>query len=170
MARLTTRKQDSLESDTLEALSPVLERGPLADVWLQFAASEPALRAYLSMEHALQNGALELREIEAIKLRVSTLNKCAFCVATHRVKARAAGLDSDAITAIREGQAVADQRLNAMLAIVNVLLESPGTVPDALINQARDAGVGDAALMDIAMAMSAIFFTNVANHINDTGS
>ena len=50
--------------------------GKLADVYLQFANSEPALRAYLQMEHALKQGSLNTREIEAIKLWVSQQTGC----------------------------------------------------------------------------------------------
>lgn len=168
VGRLTARTFDSLEEATVEALAPISARGPLASVWLEFAASEPALRAYLAMERALDSGSLDPTELEAIKLRVSTLNRCAFCVATHRAKARALGMDAEVVTAAREGQATGEPRIDAMLTIVNALFESPGTTPDALIDNARAVGVEDAALMDLAMAVSAIFFTNIANHINDT--
>lgn len=169
MARLGTRPIDTLEPATLEALATISARGPLADVWLQFASSEPALRAYLAMEQALDSGRLSPAEIEAIKLRVSTINNCAFCVANHRVKARAAGLSDDAIAAARAGELSGDQRIDALLAIVTSLFQTPGTTPDAQIDLARAAGVDDAALMDLTMAVAAIFFTNIANHINDTG-
>ena len=168
MGRLTARSFETLAEETVAALAPISARGPLATVWLEFAASEAALRGYLAMEHALDTGTLDPRELEAIKLRVSTLNQCAFCVATHRAKARALGMSTELVAAAREGEITGDDRIDAMLAIVNALFSSPGTTPDALIDAAREAGVSDAALMDLAMAVSAIFFTNIANHINDT--
>ena len=168
VGRLTARSFESLTAETVEALAPISARGPLATVWLEFAASEPALRGYLAMERALDTGTLDPRELEAIKLRVSTLNRCAFCVATHRAKARALGMSNELVSAAREGEETGDSRIDAMLPIVNALFASPGTTPDTLIEAARDAGVSDAALMDLAMAVSAIFFTNIANHINDT--
>ncbi len=168
VARLSTRSFDDLEQATQEALAPIVARGPLANVWLEFASSEPALRAYLAMENALDTGTLAPSEIEAIKLRVSTLNSCAFCVAIHRKKARAAGLSSQAIKASQEGEPTGDERIDAMLAIVTGFFSAPGKTPDALVSRARVAGIDDAALMDLAMAVSAIFFTNIANHLNDT--
>ena len=77
-------------------------------------------------------------------------------------------MSSELIAAAREGVATGDARIDAMLAIVNALFASPGTTPEDLIVAARDVGVSDAALMDLAMAVTAIFFTNIANHINDT--
>jgi AhpD family alkylhydroperoxidase len=168
VARLAIRSFDDLEQATRDALAPVAASGPIANVWLEFASSEPALRAYLAMERALDVGTLLPGEIEAIKLRVSTLNSCAFCVAVHRKKARDAGLSRESIAAAQVGEPTGDERLDAMLTIVGGFFNSPGTTPDELISEARAVGVDDAALMDLAMAVSAIFFTNIANHINDT--
>lgn len=168
MARLPVRPFESLEPATRQALAPIQARGPLADVWLQFANSEPALRAYLAMEAALESGSLGAREVEAIKLRVSTISRCDYCVGVHAAKGRRAGLDSTAQRAIRAGEPVGEPRLDAMLGIVDAFFASPGPLSDEQVQAAREAGMDDAALMDLSMAVAAIFFTNIANHVNAT--
>jgi len=74
--RLSTCKESALSEATLAALAPVRQNGALAEVYLQFANSEPAIRAYLGMEAALQNGSLDDQELECIKLLVSELTQC----------------------------------------------------------------------------------------------
>ena len=170
VARLPTRALDALQPETRRALEPVIARGPLADVWLQFANSEPALRAYLAMEVALEGGALSAREIEAIKLRVSRINDCGFCLGVHAAKGRRVGLGHAAQAAIAAGTSLDEPRLDALLAIVTAFFERPGTLPEPLIDRARAAGIDDVTLMDLSMAVAAIFFTNIANHVNATGA
>lgn len=168
MPRLTTRRLDQLEPATREALAPVLARGPLAEVWLQFANGEPALRAYLGMEAALVAGSLSAAEVEAVKLLASELNACRHCIGVHSAKARAAGIDTAAQRRLRGGESIGDARLDAMLAIVRAFFAHPGPTPQALIDAARAVDVSDQNLVDLAMATSTIFFTNILNHVNDT--
>jgi len=168
MARLANRKESALTAATLDALEPVRQGGSLAEVYLQFANSEPALSAYLQMEDSVRQGSLPEREVEAIKLLVSEINQCEFCITVHSFKAKKAGLDLNVQKAIRSFEPTGDHRLDSLLAIVRHFFRSPGVVPDSLLAQAREHGVSDESLVDLTMAVSTIFFTNITNHINDT--
>ena len=83
MARLITCDESSLSKETLEILEPTRINGKLADVYLQFANSEPALAAYMSMEQKLREGSLPDHELEAIKLLVSQLTECDYLSLIH---------------------------------------------------------------------------------------
>jgi len=168
MARLNTVQEQHLSTETLAALEPAQQGGRLADVYLQFANSEAAIQAYLVMEQGVRQGSLSDREVEAIKLLVSEINQCDFCITVHSFKGRKAGLDMDAQKAIRSFATTGDNKLDSLLAIVRHFFQSPGVVPDSLLDQARQYGVSDEALVDVTMAVSTIFFTNITNHINDT--
>lgn len=168
MARLETRDETALSAATLQALEPTRMNGKLADVYLQFANSESSLVAYLGMENSLRNTSLSLLEIEAIKLLVSEINQCEFCLAMHSMKARKAGMDVQMQIAVRKRQPTGNARLDAILNIVQAFFNQPGTLSEELMHSARGVGVTDQKLMEIAMAVSTIFFTNIANHINDT--
>lgn len=168
MARLSTCKESALSSATLDALEPTRINGKLADVYLQFANSEPAIRSYLQMEASLREGSLSDYDLECIKLLLSELTQCHYCLAVHTMKARKAGVDKEIQLAVRRGEPLEDKRLNAMMSIVRHLFMEPGTLGTALLDDARSQGITDTELLDITMAMSTIFFTNITNHINDT--
>ncbi len=142
--------------------------GKLADVYLQFANSEPALRAYLHMEQALKQGSLATREIEAVKLWVSQQTGCEYCLSVHSFKAKAAGLDANLQLALRTGKNVGDARIDCLLKLAKALMNVPGKLPDALLAEAREAGLSDENLVDLSMAIATIYFTNLTNHINDS--
>ena len=168
MARLRTREESELEAATLAALEPVRANGEVPALYRQFAASEPALRAYLGMEAAVREGSLAEREVEAVKLLVSVRLGCDFCTAVHTAKGRRAGLDARTQEAIRTRVAVGEPRLDALLDIVATLLAHPGPLDDERVRIARQAGVDDENLVDLTLLTATILFTNVTNHVNDT--
>lgn len=170
MSRLSTRHETDLQPETLDALAPVRVNGKLAEVYLQFAGSENALRAYLQMEQSVQAGSLTDREIEAIKLWVSQQTGCDYCLSVHSFKARKAGLDDSAQRAIRQGVAMGDDRVDCLLKLASVLFTQPGKLDDDLLAEARNTGLTDENLIDLTLAISTIVFTNLTNHINDSQS
>lgn len=168
MSRLATRNESDLQPETLEALSSVRLNGRLADVYLQFANSEYALRAYLQMEACLRDGSLDNKELEAVKLWVSEQTKCEYCLSIHSFKGRQAGLDEASQLAIRTGQKTGDDRIDMLLKLVAELFTKPGKLDVTLLEAARQSGISDKNLIDLTMAVSTIFFTNITNHINDS--
>ena len=170
MARLQTRDENSLQAQTLELLDPTRINNKIADVYLQFANSEHALHAYMGMEASLRKSPLSDLEIEAIKLLVSEITACDFCLSTHTMKSRKAGLQKEDQIAVRSGKATGNARLDTIVKIARHFFNVKGPLDDALIAEAREQQLNDEALVDIAMAVSTIFFTNITNHINHTES
>ena len=139
-------------------------------MYLQFANSEQALRTYLQMESCLREGSLGDKELEAIKLWVSQQTNCEYCLSIHSFKAGQVGLDESTQFKIRAGLETGDQRLDIILKVASALFKLPGKLEDDLLDAARVAGLSDENLVDLTMAMSTIFFTNITNHINDSQS
>ena len=170
VTRLSTCKESALSGETLAALEPVRQNGRLADVYLQFANSEAALRAYLNMERALQAGSLDARDLESVKLLVSELTQCSYCLSIHSFKSKQAGISEADQILIRQAKPTSDDRINAIMNLVLALVKQPGSLDQALLDDAREAGLSDENLVDICMCMSTIFFTNITNHINQSKS
>lgn len=170
MSRLSTRKETDLQPETLDALAAVRLNNKVADIYLQFAGSEQALRAYLHMEQSIREGSLTTREAEAVKLWMSQQTGCDFCLSVHSFKAGKVGLESAEQIAIRQSQPVGDARLDCLIELAAALFKVPGKLDDDLLAEARKVGFTDQNLVDLALAMSTIFFTNITNHINDSVS
>ncbi len=168
MTRLTIRSEKELQVETLDALEVTRLKGALAPVYLQIANGEAALQAYLHMEAALRVSSLSLREIEAIKLLVSQHNRCDYCLSVHTVKSKAAGLSIEDQLAIRRGDTLEDVRLSTLVSIGTQLLKTPGTLAESVLNNAKEVGIDERQMVDIALAISTITFTNLFNHFNDS--
>lgn len=170
MARLTTIPEDDLSPLSDAALKPVRIKGQLSSVYLEIANSQAALNAYLAMEKALKSSSLSGQEIEAIKLLVSEKNQCDYCLSVHNFKAGAAGLDENQKLAIRRGESIGQLRIDSIVATVQTFFDKPGPLSESQMESLRTAGFTDGELVDIALAVSTIFFTNIFNHVNDTQS
>jgi len=170
VSRLSTRNEIDLQPETLAALAPARVSNKLADVYLQFASSEEALRAYLHMERSVREGSLTAREVEAVKLWMSQQTGCDYCLSVHTFKAGKAGLSSAEQLAIRQGEPVGCERIDCLIALTAALFRKPGKLADRLLEHARKSGFTDQNLVDLTLVMSTIFFTNITNHINDSQS
>lgn len=170
VSRLSTCKEIALSDITLSALEPVRQNGALAEIYLQFANSEPAIRAYLGMEAALQEGSLDEQELECIKLLVSELTQCEYCLSIHSFKATKAGIGQGEQLLIRQGKPTGNSRFDIIVRLVLSLFKQPGVLEQSVLDDARSAGFSDENLVDICMGISTIFFTNIVNHINHSSS
>ncbi len=170
MPRLTTVSESTLSENTLSALEPVRVNGKLADVYLQFANSEPAVRAYLGMEEALRAGSLNEQELECVKLLVSEFTQCDYCLSVHSFKSGKAGISPELQKLIRQTNSTGNIRFDIIVRLVSSLFRQPGALSDDLLAEARSAGFTDQNLVDICLTMSTIFFTNITNHINKSVS
>lgn len=170
MSRLNTPPSTSFSDATLKQLEPFKLKGAIAPVYNQIGNSETALSAYLVMETALKSSSLSLQEIEAIKLLVSQLTGCDYCLSIHHMKAGIAGLDDDLQAKIRRQDTLDNPRLNAIVKTVSRFFAQPGPLDDDEMAHLRQVGLTDADLVDIVLATSTIAFTNFFNHLNNTQS
>ncbi|MBJ2153147.1 carboxymuconolactone decarboxylase family protein [Paracoccus sp. IB05] len=99
-----------------------------------YAAAPEVMKAMMALDEATNQVSIPLILRELIKLRVSQINGCAYCLNLHAPEARAAGVPQqklDVLSAWRESPAF-DARERAALAWAEALtrLESTGA-PDA---------------------------------------
>jgi uncharacterized peroxidase-related enzyme len=130
--------------------------------------SPAALKAVLQADGVLAGGTLGKKDIETIKLLVSQLVGCDYCVAAHSMIGKMAGLQPAELKQIRAVQPTGDDKRDALAGFVTTLLRSHGTVSDAEIAAIRAAGYTDTQLVEISLAITLVTFTNVFNRINDT--
>jgi uncharacterized peroxidase-related enzyme len=130
--------------------------------------SPVALEALLNFDAKLADASLSKKEIEVIKLAVSEVNACDYCLAAHTLAGKAAGLSPDAILAARRGTPGGDAQLDALSTFVRDVVGSRGTVAQDVVDAVKAAGYTDAQVVDTIFAISSITFTNLLNRINDT--
>ena len=130
--------------------------------------SPEALSAMLAVDGVLSHGSLSKPDIETIKLAVSEVAGCDYCVAAHTLMGKFAGLSPEAMKQVRAGSATGDAKRDALVRFVRTLADTHCTVPAAELDAVRDAGYSERQVIEICLAVTSITFTNLVNRVNDT--
>ncbi len=143
--------------------------GSVPNTFAAIAAHGPAaLKSVLAADAVLAVGSLTKRDQEVIKLVISGVAGCDYCVAAHSLLGKLAGLKPDELKNIRDGKPTGDVKRDALVGFVRKLAQSSGTVSDEDFAAIKAAGYSDAQLVEISLAFATTAFTNVFNRINDT--
>lgn len=122
------------------------------------AASPEGIRAMLGLERHLRGCGLEPGLLDLVKLRVSQMNGCAYCVDMHWKDLRAAGEGEQrlyGLDAWREAPYYTDRERAALAWAEGLTRITDGHVPDALFAEARGQ-FSETEVADLALAVVTI--------------
>ncbi|MGE3315723.1 MAG: carboxymuconolactone decarboxylase family protein [Planctomycetaceae bacterium] len=131
------------------------------------ANSPSVLDGFLAFSTAMNGAKIGGKLHKQVKLTTSETNSCDYCTSILSAIAPSAGLSSADILAGRTGN-TDDRRTKAALAFANDVLESRGKVSNQRLNGVRDAGFGDAEIVEIVASVVLGCFTNFLNNVADT--
>ena len=170
MSRIHTPALDTATGATAEIYAQLKKAvGSVPNTFAAIGAHGPAaLKAVLQADGVLAAGSLTKPDQETIKLVVSEVAGCDYCVAAHSLLGKLAGLKPDTLRQIRAGRPTGDARRDALVRFVRTLAQTSGTITDEAFQAVKAAGYTDAQLVEISLAIALTVFTNVFNRINDT--
>lgn len=170
MNRLHTQPADQAEGHAAALYTAIKGAiGMVPNAYVGIGSNSPAaLEAGLNLDSVLKKSSLSGHEVEAVKLAVSQVAACDYCLAAHTAISKLHGLDPGAIVALRHGQPSGNPKLDALASFTRVAVGGKGKVPDEALQAVREAGYTDAQIVDTVLAITSITFTNLFNRINDT--
>ncbi len=122
------------------------------------SASPAAFKAMLGMETHVRHSGLEHSLLELVKLRVSQINGCAYCLDMHSKDARAAGETEQrlhVLAAWREAPFYSARERAALAWAEAVTLVATNDLSDALYDELH-AQFDDREMVDLSMAIITI--------------
>ncbi|MFX1676098.1 carboxymuconolactone decarboxylase family protein [Paraburkholderia sp. A2WS-5] len=170
MSRLSAIRPEAATGAAAEIFAKIRKAiGKVPNAYATIGTHSPeALGAMLAVDAVLAGGSLTKPDIEAVKLAVSEVAGCDYCIAAHTLAGKAAGLSPEAMKQLRAGAATGDAKRDALVHFVRVLVRTHGTVAEAEVNAIRGAGYTERQIVEIALAITSITFTNLVNRVNDT--
>jgi len=170
MARFTAISADQASGATAEVFAAIKQSvGKVPNAYATLGTLSPgALKAMLAADKVLAGGPLSKPDQETVKLVISELAGCDYCVAAHSMVGKMVGLSPEAIVQLRQGSATGDAKRDALVRFVRVLALKPGTLPENEVQALQAEGYDGEQIVHIGLAISVITFTNVFNRINDT--
>src|SRR5215813_7118356 len=128
MPRIPTPDLQSATGATAEIYAEIKKAaGSVPNTYAVIGALEPAaLKAILQADSVLGASTLSKQDQEAIKLTVSEVAGCDYCMAAHTLLGKLAGLKPEALRRIRNGQHTGDVKRDALLRFVRILAQTAG--------------------------------------------
>src|SRR5688500_19914692 len=90
---------------------------------------------------------------------------CHYCMAMHSAILSRSNDAGALVTALRDGSALADERLEALRRYVRAIVRYGGSVPDADANALRAAGFGDAKALEIVLGVGVCLLSTLLNKV-----
>ena len=121
-------------------------------------AAPDAFKAMLALEAGVHRGSLEASLLELVKMRVSQINACGYCLDMHSKDARAAGETEQRIyllSAWREAPFYSARERAALSWAEAVTLVSQNDLPDALYEEVHKQ-FDDKGMVELTLAIIAI--------------
>ena len=138
--------------------------GFLPNLYAMLAESDTALDGYLSLSSLVSKTGFSPAEQQLILLVASVENECNYCVAAHSSGARLAKLDKEIIEAVRTGNPIADERLEALRRFVEALVVKRGHARDEM-EALVAAGFTKQNALEVVLCVSMKTLSNYSNHL-----
>jgi AhpD family alkylhydroperoxidase len=124
------------------------------------AGSPVAIGGFVALQGALRGSALSAVEREVVGITVSRENASRYSMAAHSTFARAAGADPAVVAALRDGERLPDERLQALHAFTLAVVGARGHTDDADVEALLAAGYTREHALE---AITQIAYTTLAN-------
>lgn len=132
-------------------------------------AEAPALlKAYATLSGIFDEMSFNAAERQVVLLAVSYENNCGYCVAAHSAIAGMQKVPNDVVKAIRDGQPISDNKLEALRRFAMAVLTSRGWPSEAETKAFLAAGYGRQQILEVVLGIGMKTLSNYANHIAKT--
>lgn len=168
MKRIEALPIETVAGKTKTLLDGVQKKlGLVPNLMRTMAVSPAVLEGYLQFSGALSAGKLPAKLREQIALQVAQLNGCDYCLAAHSALGGMAGLTKDEIEDSRRGSG-SDAKSVAVLRLARAIVEQRGQITDDEFASARERGLSDGEIAEVAANVALNVLTNYFNNVAGT--
>ncbi len=157
-----------------EAARPLLQgaqgkMGFVPNLYANLASAPAALEAYFGLSAQFDKTSFNPVERQVVLLTASVENGCEFCVAAHSMIARKMAKAPDAVVdALRNGNKVPDERLQALSAFTRSMVKERGFVSGEPLEAFLNAGFTQQQALEVVLGVVMKTLSNYANHLTAT--
>jgi uncharacterized peroxidase-related enzyme len=166
MSRISVVTNEAANPEQAALFKAITGKIGMVPNFLRILANSPvALEAFLGLHKIANEGVLDRQTRERIALTVAQENGCQYCVSAHTAIGRKAGLDHTEITANRTGTSL-DARAAAAVSFAHGIVAHKGQVSASELLALRNAGYGDAEIVEIITHVGMNVLTNLIGTIS----
>ena len=151
---------------TLEEV--VADFGMIPNLERVLASAPPTLEGYVRLWALFDQTSLSPVERQVVYLTANFENNCTYCVPWHTLLAEKAGMDPEAIEALRSGTDIPDEKLEALRSFTRDLIAHRGHPPETSWSAFTTAGYGPVEGLEVVLGLATKLISNYANGIAHT--
>ena len=156
-----------------EASRPFIERaqkqfGMVPNLIGLLSESPVAVEAYQTLSSLFWKTSFTPTERNLVWLTIIYENNCRYCMAAHTGIAKSEKVDEDIIAALRAGEVLQDQRLEALRAFTRSVVVNRGFVGDGELEAFLAAGFTQKNVFELLVGVAHKVLSNYANHLAET--
>jgi len=165
MRTITVPTRDQVDAKAQQILDKVKSQlGMVPNLYATIAYSSDTLENYLNYSSKAGKDSFSGKEMEAIKLAVSEVNGCEYCLAAHTAIAKMNGFTEDETIQLRDGS-IADAKLNTLSTLAAEVAQNRGKASQNKLDEFFAAGYDEKALIDFLAVVMEISFTNYTHNL-----
>ena len=169
MSQFKVHSKETAPTESAELLATAEKAyGFIPNLLGVMAESPAAIKAYLTIGKIFDESSFSATERQVVILTASRFNECHYCVAAHSVVAGMQKVPADVIKAIRNDQAIDDDKLEALRVFTTSVVEKRGWLSDDDIVSFQAAGYNKAQILEVILGLSFKTLSNYINHLADT--
>lgn len=158
-----TREQvDSKSQQIFDQLKGQL--GMVPNLYATIGYSSDTLENFLQYSGKAGKASFSNKEIEAIKLAVSEVNGCEYCLAAHTAIGKMNGFTEEETLQLRDSS-ISDPKLKVLTSLAREVALTRGKANGELVENFFQAGYDEKALIDFISVVIEISFTNFTHNL-----
>jgi alkylhydroperoxidase family enzyme len=132
------------------------------------AEAPAALKGGMALWNLFETTSFTPIEQQVIYLTANYEHDCCYCMAAHSGLAKMIGMSDENIEALRQGQPLADQKLQALRLFTKRMIAARGWVNESEIEEFLAAGYTKQQVLEVILGIAVKIIHNYTNHIAET--
>ncbi|MGW7089232.1 carboxymuconolactone decarboxylase family protein [Streptomyces sp. NPDC054871] len=129
------------------------------------AESPELLNGFLELSASFEQSTLEPVARETVIMTIAVRNDCHICVTMHTAKLRKLGAGTELIAALRQGEALSDERLEAIRQFTLEVLATAGGVADDDLKAFLAHGYTERNALEVVLGIGTYTMSTLANRL-----
>ncbi|MEP7369472.1 MAG: carboxymuconolactone decarboxylase family protein [Dermatophilaceae bacterium] len=143
--------------------------GMVPNMYAEMANSPGLLSTYrFGYDQFRRHSGFNPSEQETIFLAISRFNGCEYCVGAHSAIADGNKVPTEITDAVRAGEPIGDDRLQALNVFTTTMVDTRGRPSDIELKEFLAAGYTEKQALEVVLAISVKTLSNYLNHLFDT--
>lgn len=169
MSTLTIHTIESAPEESKASLeNSVKAFGMLPNLHGVLSESPQLLEAYKTIHQLFSNSSFNAEELTVVWQTINVEHECHYCVPAHTAIAHMMKVDPALTEALRNGDAMPNEKLQILQDTVLSIVRNRGNINDAELDAFYAIGYRQRQVLDIILGVSQKVISNYTNHIANT--